>query len=145
MTTSIPQEYLDLRTQEDFGFSAVDEGEVQQVTDSETLETTIIRETVSTSNEAIARLEQKIDSVLAIYEQTTFGLDTQKLQLEESYATKESQLLESTQAKLTELEKMIVPLLVNLMKNPEKEYIYWPNRKEKLEEQVSKIVSLTRG
>ena len=123
MTTSIPQEYLDLRTQEDFGFSAVDEGEVQQVTDSETLETTIIRETVSTSNEAIARLEQKIDSVLAIYEQTTFGLDTQKLQLEESYATKESQLLESTQAKLTELEKMIVPLLVNLMKNPEKEYI----------------------
>jgi len=145
MTTPIPQEYLDLRTQEDFGFSAVDEGEVTQVTDSETLETTIIRETVSTSNEAIARLEQKIDSVLAIYEQTTFGLDTQKLQLEESYATKESQLLASTQAKLTELEKMIVPLLVNLMKNPEKEYIYWPNRKEKLEEQVSKIVTLTRG
>lgn len=61
---TIPQEYLDLRTQEDFGFSAVDESEVTQVTNEETLETTIIRETVSTSNESIARLEQKIDSVL---------------------------------------------------------------------------------
>ena len=142
---TIPQEYLDLRTQEDFGFSAVDESEVTQVTNEETLETTIIRETVSTSNESIARLEQKIDSVLAIYEQTTFGLDSQKQQLEDSFATKETDLIASTQSKLAELEKMIVPLLVNLMKNPEKEYIYWPDRKSKLEEQVNRVIALTRG
>lgn len=142
---TIPQEYLDLRTQEDFGFSAVDESEVTQVTNEETLETSIIRETVSTSNESIARLEQKIDSVLAIYEQTTFGLDSQKQQMEDSFATKESELIASTQSKLTELEKMIVPLLVNLMKNPEKEYIYWPDRKPKLEEQVNRVIALTRG
>jgi len=142
---TIPQEYLDLRTQEDFGFSAVDESEVTQVTNEETLETSIIRETVSTSNESIARLEQKIDSVLAIYEQTTFGLDSQKQQMEDSFVAKESELIASTQSKLTELEKMIVPLLVNLMKNPEKEYIYWPDRKPKLEEQVNRVIALTRG
>ena len=28
---------------------------------------------------------------------------------------------------------MMMPLLNNLAKNPEKEYIYWPNRIDKLE------------
>ncbi|NBV41096.1 hypothetical protein EBR77_04610 [bacterium] len=43
------------------------------------------------------------------------------------------------------VEKMIVPVLKNLMKNPEKEYIYWPNRKDKIEEQIEKVLKLTRG
>lgn len=36
------------------------------------------------------------------------------------------------QEKLTVLEKMIMPLLNNLASNPEKSYIYWPNRQQKL-------------
>jgi hypothetical protein len=46
---------------------------------------------------------------------------------------------------LDQLEQLVVPLLVNLMKNPEKEYIYWPNRKEKIQEQIDKVLKLTRG
>lgn len=30
--------------------------------------------------------------------------------------------------------KMILPLLSNLQKNPEKDYIYWPNREDKIDE-----------
>lgn len=133
-TINIPQEYLLPRSQEDFGFSAVDEMEVKQVVDENTFETKIIHETVSASNESISRLEAKIDVILEMYNQEKFGLESKKTLLEET-----------VQSKLTELEKLIIPLLVNLMKNNDKEYIYWPNRKEKIQEQIDKILALTRG
>ena len=40
----------------------------------------------------------------------------------------------SVQDKLDKLFNAIVPLLTNLKKNPEKEYILWPNRLEKVEQ-----------
>ena len=47
-------------------------------------------------------------------------------------------------AKLKELESMILPLLHNLMKNPEKPYIKWENRVPVIEKQIEKILSITR-
>lgn len=131
---AIPTEYLTIREEEDFGFSAVDESEVKQVIDENTLETKVIRETVSTSGEAVVRLEQKVDTILQLYNDGKLGLESERVQLQNS-----------TKLKLSEIEKMIVPLLVNLMKNPDKEYIYWPNRREKIQEQIDKIIAITRG
>jgi hypothetical protein len=51
----------------------------------------------------------------------------------------------TTQQKLQALEKMILPLLVNLMKNPDKEYIHWPNRVPLIEKQIEKILAITRA
>ena len=52
----------------------------------------------------------------------------------------QTQKLESTSGKAEELEdklnklyNSILPLLSNLKKNPEKDYIYWPKRTEKVE------------
>ncbi len=45
--------------------------------------------------------------------------------------------------KVNKLYNAILPLLTNLKKNPEKEYILWPNRTEKIEqfeEHISKII-----
>ena len=42
--------------------------------------------------------------------------------------------LKATQDKIDKLYNAIVPLLNNLKKNPEKEYILWPNRVEKIEQ-----------
>lgn len=133
MTISIPSEYL-LRTSEDFGFSAVDETEVTQTVDPNTLETTVIKETVSTSSEAISRIEDKMNTILQLYNDGKLGIELERAQLQEQ-----------TSAKLLELEKMIVPLLVNLMRNPDKEYIYWPNRKDKIQDQINKVLMITRG
>ena len=36
--------------------------------------------------------------------------------------------------KVNKLYNAILPLLTNLKKNPEKEYILWPNRTEKIEQ-----------
>ena len=129
----IPQEYLGLRTSEDFGFSAVDETEVKQIVDENTLETTVIREVVSTSNEAVVRIEAKMDQILSLYSDGKLQLDIERKQMQEIVA-----------GKLIKLERLIILLLINLMKNSEKEYIYWPNRKEKIQEQIDKVLSLTR-
>ena len=45
--------------------------------------------------------------------------------------------------KLNKLYNSILPLLTNLKKNPEKEYILWPNRTEKIEafeDHISRII-----
>jgi hypothetical protein len=40
---------------------------------------------------------------------------------------------EINEEKLNKLYNAILPLLSNLKMNPEKDYIYWPNRTEKVE------------
>lgn len=47
--------------------------------------------------------------------------------------------------KLQELENLILPLLQNLQKNPEKPTIHWPNRKETIQRQIDKILAITRS
>jgi hypothetical protein len=47
--------------------------------------------------------------------------------------------------KLKDLENMILPLLHNLMKNPEKPYIKWENRVPVIERQIAKIIAITRS
>ena len=55
-----------------------------------------------------------------------------------------TQSVEELESKVNELYNAIIPLLTNLKKNPEKEYIHWPNRVAKVEEfetYISKIVT----
>jgi hypothetical protein len=49
------------------------------------------------------------------------------------------------QNKITVLESILVPLLNNLIKTSDKAYIYWPNRKEKCQEMLEKVLKTTRG
>ena len=44
-----------------------------------------------------------------------------------------------TENKLEGLRNMIMPLLNNLMKNPEKDTILWPNRDKKIKEFIKKM------
>ena len=49
-------------------------------------------------------------------------------------ASSTSASLQETEEKLNKLYNSILPLLTSLKKNPEKEYILWPNRVEKIEQ-----------
>ena len=49
-------------------------------------------------------------------------------------ASSASASLQETEEKLNKLYNAILPLLTNLKKNQEKEYILWPNRVEKIEQ-----------
>lgn len=48
-------------------------------------------------------------------------------------------------AKLKALEDLILPLLYNLKKNPDKPYIKWENRVPVIDAQIEKITAITRG
>jgi len=50
-------------------------------------------------------------------------------------------------AKMNEIEKATLPLLLNLRKNKEKDYLYWPGgeREAKCDLQVQKILNITRN
>lgn len=135
MSTKIPSEYLAFRKEDDFGFSAVDESTLTRLTDPTTLEDTVtVKETVTQSSESLHRVEEKLDAMLSLYNQGKLGLDAER-----------QNMIADVKSDLKELEQLIMPLLVNLMKNPEKEYIYWPNRTAKIQEQIDKVLALTRG
>jgi len=51
----------------------------------------------------------------------------------------------TTQEKLDKLYNAITPLLNNLKKNPEKEYILWPNRIEKVEQFETHLLNIYRS
>ena len=130
---AIPKEYLDSNS--DFGFSAIDdEGVIQTpapvVTSKEISEPIV---------ERIRNLEINMGEVLTILERIeNAGLP---LDTDEYKALIEKDVV----AKLKAVEVLILPLLVNLMKNPEKETIKWPNRAPIIEKQIEKILAITRG
>ena len=50
--------------------------------------------------------------------------------------------VDNSNEKANTLYDMVLPLINNLKKNPEKEYIYWPNRLKKLEEFGDKLTDV---
>jgi hypothetical protein len=55
------------------------------------------------------------------------------------------QLALTTQERLDKLYNAVMPLLTNLKKNPEKEFILWPNRTEKIEQFEAKLLDIYKG
>lgn len=55
----------------------------------------------------------------------------------------QSKIVQKTSEELTDklhgLKNMIMPLLQNLAKDPDKSYIFWPNRTQKIKEFIAKI------
>jgi len=60
--------------------------------------------------------------------------ELQAVQKTQALANDAEQMASSTQEKIDKLYNAIVPLLNNLKKNPEKEYILWPDRLNKVEQ-----------
>ena len=55
-----------------------------------------------------------------------------------------SLLQQDVAAKLKQVEDLILPLLYNLQKNPDKDYIHWPGRTAIIDKQIEKIKAVTR-
>lgn len=67
------------------------------------------------------------------------------VQATQALASDAEQAAQSTQDRLDKLYNAVVPLLNNLKKNPEKEYILWPNRLAKVEEFESMLQKIYQG
>lgn len=113
---TIPEEYVGY----DYGFSGVDEP-------PQTKPTT---EQPAPATDEIAALHSKLDDILAHMRSTSeisTGTETE------------------AREKIRSLEAIIIPLLNNLLKTADKEYIYWPNRREVVERQIAAVLKITRG
>ena len=106
----------------DFGFTAVDEPDNQVPAPAQP----------SVDQDAIldklAQLEAKVLNA------DTSGMINEHRTLIES----------DVSSKLRDVEDLVLPLLYNLQKNPEKEYIHWPNRTAIIDKQIEKIKAVTR-
>jgi hypothetical protein len=104
------------------------------------------------SSDIINRLEGKLDKLIRATNETKdtviakneTELDIAKKQLDDEYDLRKDNLGKEYKEKFGKLEKLIIPLLIKLAKSPEA-YIHWPNRAQVIEEQVRKIVAITRG
>lgn len=66
-------------------------------------------------------------------------------ELQQQVAEKDTQLEEvakTYEQKLNALYKMVMPLLNNLAKDADKDYIYWPGRQKKMLEFIKKVETL---
>ena len=71
--------------------------------------------------------------------------ELQAVQQTAALANDAEQLATTTQERLDNLYNAITPLLNNLKKNPEKEYILWPNRLAKVEEFETHLQTIYKG
>jgi hypothetical protein len=120
----------------DFGFTAVDEDDLKGLT-GQIERTEEVSEKLDASSEQVKLLEYKMDNVVGKLDDMLDEVSTVK-----EYYENEKVLVGN---KLNEVEELILPLLNNLMKNKDKEYIYWPNREAIINQQIERITNITRA
>ena len=182
--TNIPDEYLD--SDFDFGFTMVDEDELEGITTTSVDNTDIVVNEVSSevseaisskleevegkvnavlikldnisegSNDAfdpatidMSRIEEKLDKILAMENAELASAVSEQSEgiraVIDEVEERKNLLTYQYKVKIKEVEKLVLPLLVNLTKSPEKEYLLWPDRSEKVQGQINKILEVTRA
>ena len=134
----------------DFGFTAVDQDELV----TKTGESAAIQEKIAedlkkvaassgsgASSKQLEELDSKVDVLTKVVSSALDELDDAKTSMGSSTDVAVSKLKSS----LAEAEELILPLLYKLMENEDKEYIYWPNRKAIITQQVDRVKKITRG
>ena len=134
----------------DFGFTAVDQDELV----TKTGESAAIQEKIAedlkkvaessgsgASSKQLEELDSKVDILTKVVSSALDELDDAKTSMGSSTDVAVSKLKSS----LAEAEELILPLLYILMEIEDKEYIYWPNRKAIITQQVDRVKKITRG
>ena len=124
----------------DYGFTAVDEEELNELR-SGPQEVSVKIDGVDSE---IQNLAAKIQELVELQTDIMSELVDKKQMYEEKLSGLDI-TSEVTEDKLMKVEKLIMPLLYNLLKNKEKDYIYWPNREPIIKSQIEKISEITRG
>ena len=134
----------------DFGFELVDSP--TPTTDSE--EAPSVSVDTSEIDDRLESLESKINNVLNIVSLSDSSDDIRRAIEDQgssiasaldSVEDMKENLERDYEKKLEETENLVLPLLVNLTRNPEREFIKWPNRAESVQGHINKILEVTRG
>ena len=72
-------------------------------------------------------------------EYNDFGFTAMDADELSSIDTKIVEKTQSAEQVIEQMDNFIRPLLENLMKDSDKDYIYWPNRSEMIQKQIEKL------
>lgn len=86
-----------------------------------------------------------INKILSEYGDQDFGFSAVDEAEYEAVIAEKDETVEEYKTRLAQVEKIIMPFLTNLYKTSSQPYIHWPNRGPVLEEQMQRILKLTRG
>jgi hypothetical protein len=73
----------------------------------------------------------------------TFSHEDELIENNQNYSSLQAEV-DDLKKRLTALNKIFLPLLENLAKDPDKPMIKWPNRKEIIDKQIQKLKTLTK-
>jgi hypothetical protein len=86
-----------------------------------------------------------LNKILSEYGDNDFGFSAVDEAEYQAVIAEKEETAEEYKARLAQVEKIIMPFLTNLYKTRSQPYIHWPNRGPILEEQMQKIIALTRN
>ncbi len=128
MTDKDPDFMEGFDSNQSFGFMAVNEDELKDIIGG-------VKDVKEVTPEQISAIEEKLQLIVEM-NSTCEGAGAVKAQYDE--------LLK---AKMNEVEQLVLPLLINLKKNGDKDYLYWPGaqRTAQVELQTERILNITQG
>jgi hypothetical protein len=87
------------------------------------------------------------NAYLSLEEEDDFGFtfthEDEIIETNKDYSSLQEQV-DDLKARLTAINKIFMPLLENLAKDPDKPMIKWPNRKAIIDKQITKLKTLTK-
>jgi len=86
-----------------------------------------------------------LKNILEEYVDDDFAFSTESEVDFQAVIAEKDETVEEYKQRLEQVEKIILPFLTKLLKTSDQPVIKWPNRKEVLEKQIQKILTLTRG
>tara|TARA_Y100000590_G_C15709313_1_gene1009755 strand:+ start:1131 stop:1535 length:405 start_codon:yes stop_codon:yes gene_type:complete len=117
----------------DYGFTAVSADEVDKTEQQGQKIEEVSQSSIAIDNK-INQLIESVGRVLTLQqEKNTEEIKNKMIELEDQVALK-----------MSSVEKLILPLLVNLYKTADEPYIHWPNRQKIVKDQIDKLLAITR-
>lgn len=86
-----------------------------------------------------------INKIIEEFDDDDFGFTAIDEEEYTSVIAEKEETVEEYKQRLQQVEKIIMPFLTKLLKTSDQPIIKWPNRAKVLEEQIQKILKLTRG
>jgi len=142
----IPDYMRDFDLNVDYGFTSVAKPPTKVVEKTDDKTAAVVEKTTSaveSNKEEIKKIQDDTKDIKSYLSEVMQVLNETNVSTSKDLATRKTELDNKYSKKFNDIEKIVFPLLYNLMKSDEP-YIHWPNRKPIIQGQIEKILKITR-
>ncbi len=142
----IPDYMRDFDLNVDYGFTSVAKPPTKVVEKTDNKTAQVVEKTTSaveSNKEEIKKIQADTKDIKSYLSEVMQVLNETNVSTSKDLATRKAELDDKYSKKFKDIEKIVFPLLYNLMKSDEP-YIHWPNRKPIIQGQIEKILKITR-